>query len=96
MSALSSENDAKEKSETAEADPYLPRFLERYLPGNPYLRDAIMGLIWITLSSLLGILVVSFVTPWIGVVIMSIGIGYFTTRYWVRSWSRRNRESERR
>lgn len=72
----------------SESDASLTRGFRRYLPRDPDVRDWIMGTLAIILSALLGILAATFLNQWVGIAIMSIGIGYFTMHYWIRIWDR--------
>jgi hypothetical protein len=80
----------KPTSGEPEKDPdrFLPQFLLPHMPANPDIRDAIMGTVAIVLSGSLGIAGVYLIHEWIGLTIMSTGIGYFTVHYWWRIWVR--------
>jgi hypothetical protein len=72
-------------------DQYLPDFLLPYMPANPSLRDLIMGSVAIAASAAFGIIALQFLHRWIGIAIMSVGVGYFTIHYWLRVWDRTER-----
>ena len=88
------EIDPSTPKNSSEPDAPLAHGFRRYLPKNPDVRDWIMGTLGIILSGLLGILVATFLNNWIGIAIMSIGIGHFTMHYWIRVWDRSDKRKK--
>lgn len=64
-----------------DSDPFLPRSLLPHMPANPDIRDAIMVPVAIAFSGLMGIAGIYLVHEYVGVAIMSAGIGYFFVHY---------------